>query len=95
MDISQGLFTFMLGSSFSLFLSHTFLLSYLVHREDTLHFQAVGSKFIQGFFALVLTPILENFLKNRSNKIAAEYKRYRVRSGCVDLNEVRSMAENP
>lgn len=62
MDISQGLVIFRLGSSFSLFLSHTFLLSYLVYCEDTLHFQTVGSKFIQGFFTLVLTPILENFL---------------------------------
>lgn len=61
--ISQGLVTFRLRSSFSLFLSHTFLLSYLVYCEDTLHFQTVGSKFIQGFFTLVLTPILENFLK--------------------------------
>lgn len=74
MHISQGLVTFRLGSSFSLFLSHTFLLSYLVYCKDTLHFQTVGSKFIQGFFTLVLTPILENFLKIDQIKLLESIK---------------------
>lgn len=48
-----------------------------------------------GIFHSCAHPNPGKFPKNRSNKIAAEYKRYRVRSGWVVLNEVRSMAENP
>lgn len=73
MDISQVYLPSGWEAHF-LSLSHTFLLSYLVHCEDMLHFQTVGSKFIQRFFTLVLIPILENFLKIDQIKLLQSIK---------------------